>query len=48
MAEVPESDELYDRKNDPFQLNNVIAKHPDVARRLLNKLRAYISDLKEI
>ncbi len=44
-AEVPESDELYDRKNDPFQLNNIIDKHPDVAKKLYDILREYITEL---
>ena len=41
----PERDELYDRVNDPFQLHNVIAEHPDVAKRLLMQLTDYIDDL---
>ncbi len=45
-VEVPEGDELYDRKKDPFQLNNVIAKHPDVAEGLMRKLRMLMSDLR--
>ena len=46
LAEVPETDELYDRRADPFQLRNVIAEHPDVARKLLLKLRDVMDDLK--
>ena len=46
LAEVPETDELYDRRADPFQLRNVIAEHPDVARKLLLKLRDAMDDLK--
>ena len=45
-AEVPEKDELYDRHTDPFQLNNVIDKHPDVAAALLGKLRERIAELR--
>ena len=46
-AAVPEKDELYDRKNDPFQQHNVLDKYPDVAQALFDKLRLYISDLKQ-
>ena len=46
-VDVPEGDELYDRHTDPFQLNNVIADHPDVARDLLKKLKLYIQDLAD-
>ncbi len=45
-VDVPEGDELYDRKKDPFQLNNVIKQHPDVAENLLRTLRTFMSDLK--
>ncbi|MBO4318594.1 MAG: sulfatase, partial [Mailhella sp.] len=45
-AEVPDYDELYDIHSDPFQLNNVISDHPDVAAGLLKKLTAYIEDLQ--
>jgi hypothetical protein len=43
---VPEKDELYDRKGDPFQLNNVIDQHPDVAKKLFDMLRERISELR--
>lgn len=46
VAEVPEKDELYDRVNDPFQLNNIIDEHKDVAHRLLMQLNDYMEDLK--
>ncbi len=42
---VPDSDELYDRKKDPFQLNNVISKHPDIAEKLYKQLRLFMGDL---
>ncbi|MFR0876134.1 MAG: hypothetical protein ACLSHC_17270 [Bilophila wadsworthia] len=35
-SEVPARDELYCRKDDPFQLNNVSAKHPEVPRSCSN------------
>ena len=46
VAEVPDEDELYDRRKDPFQLHNVISEHPDVAKQLLEKLTAVIEDLR--
>ena len=45
-VQVPEHDELYNRKNDPFQLHNLIAEKPDVAEALFRKLRTYIEDLQ--
>lgn len=45
-SEVPLEDELYDRKNDPFQLNNVIKNHPDVAKKLLLQIQDYLDELK--
>jgi hypothetical protein len=46
VAELPERDELYDRRTDPFQLNNVIDQHPDVARELFQQLREFMAELK--
>ncbi len=40
------SDELYDRIKDPFQLNNVADKHPDVCEKLLKTLTTFLSDMK--
>ncbi len=45
VVEIPESDELYDRRRDPFQLNNIIDQHPDVAKRMLKTLLTYMEDL---
>ncbi len=42
--EVPDEDQLFDRKKDPFQLNNVLKQHPDVAARLLNTLNTAMED----
>ena len=42
---VPESDELYDRKKDPFQLHNVITEHPDVAKKLFAALSDFMAEL---
>ncbi len=45
-ADVPEKDELYDRKKDPFQLNNIIDKHPDIAKKMYDQIREFMSELK--
>ncbi len=45
-SEVPEKDELYDRKNDPFQLNNVVDKHPEIARKMYDTLREFMTELE--
>ncbi|MBO4318350.1 MAG: sulfatase, partial [Mailhella sp.] len=46
-AELRSKDELYDRRNDPWQLNNVIEQHPDIANQLLTKLTDFMADLAE-
>ena len=46
VAEVPEQDSLFDRKTDPFQLNNLIHEHPQEARELYQKLRDYLAELR--
>lgn len=43
---LPDGDELYCRKTDRAQLNNVIDKHPDVAKQLLRQLREFMSELR--
>jgi arylsulfatase A-like enzyme len=43
---VPESDELYDRRADPFQLTNIIKKYPKEAEDLLHKLKLRIGELR--
>ena len=45
-ADVPEKDELYNRRTDPFQLHNVIEQHRDTAAGLLTALRDYIASLR--
>ena len=45
IAEVPEQDCLFDRKNDPFQLNNVIDQYPEIARKLLLQLNDFMDSL---
>ena len=43
---LPEEDELYDRKKDPFQLNNIIKENPEKAKELLQELKLYIGELR--
>ena len=45
IAELPARDELYDRKKDPSQLNNVIDEHQDEAKELYYRLRAFMAEL---
>ena len=47
-VDVPEGDELYDRKTDPFQLHNVISEYPEVASQLLTQLRTFLKGLEII
>ena len=46
LREVPSEDQLFDRETDPFQLNNIIHEHPEVARKLLNTLLTTMEDYK--
>ncbi len=34
IPEVPKTDELYNRKKDQFQLNNLADQEPDIAKEL--------------
>ena len=45
-SEVPERDELYDRRADPFQLNNISVQSPQVARQMLDELKLFMSQLR--
>ncbi len=45
-AEIPQNDELYDRKKDPFQLNNIITENKETANNLWIQLRDYMLKLK--
>ena len=45
---VPEQDELYDRRVDPFQLNNLAGAHPEKAKELLQQLKLYIGELRTL
>ena len=45
-VEVPEDDELYDRRSDPFQLKNLIKDKPQKAEELLQQLKLFIGELR--
>lgn len=45
-GEVPEKDELYDRRSDPFQLKNIASEKPEVAREMFDRLRLFMSELR--
>ncbi|MBL3582587.1 sulfatase [Oleidesulfovibrio alaskensis] len=45
-VQMPEHNELYDRRTDPFQLNNIAAQKPEVAEELLQKLKLVIGGLR--
>jgi arylsulfatase A-like enzyme len=45
---IPEKDELYDRREDPYQLQNIIGKKPEEAKELLRKLRLFIGELRTL
>ena len=46
LAQVPERDELYDRREDPHQLNNIAAKDPGRASELYAQLREFMAELR--
>lgn len=46
QARTPKADELYDRKVDPFQLNNLIEDRPGIANDLYIQLRDFMIALK--
>ncbi len=45
-SEVPERDELYNRRTDPFQLNNIIDQEPEVAKKMYDTLREFMTELQ--
>ncbi len=47
VAEVRTKDELYNRRTDPYQLDNVLDEYPDVARNMLAVLNTFMSDLQK-
>ena len=46
VAETPTGDELYDRKKDPFQLNNLLDQRPDMGKELFQQLREHMLVLR--
>jgi len=46
ISETPITDELYTRQKDPYQLDNIIENHPDLAKELHQRLRNYLLQLK--
>ena len=46
VAQVPERDQLFDRKADPFQLNNIASKDPKRAKELFDQLRDFMAELR--
>jgi arylsulfatase A-like enzyme len=46
VASVPERDQLFDRREDPFQLRNVAQKDPGRAAELYAQLREFMAELR--
>ena len=46
VAEIPEVNELYDRRRDPFQLNNVLDKEPEAASEIHEALMKFMLSLR--
>jgi arylsulfatase A-like enzyme len=46
LAKVPERDQLFDRKADPFQLKNIASKDPKRAKELFDQLREFMAELR--
>jgi arylsulfatase A-like enzyme len=46
VAEVPERDQLFDRQDDPCQLNNIAQKDPGRAAELYAQLREFMAELR--
>ncbi len=45
-VEMPAHNELYDRRKDPFQLNNIAKDHPEKAEELLQQLKLFVGELR--
>lgn len=45
-SEVPERDELFNRRKDPFQLKNIAADNQGIAEELLDQLRMFMAELR--
>jgi hypothetical protein len=43
---VPERDELYDRRTDPFQLKNIASENPETAMAMFDQLRLFMAELR--
>ena len=46
VAEIPEVNELYDRRRDPFQLNNLLDKEPEAASEAHEALMKFMLSLR--
>ena len=46
VAETPETNELYDRRRDPFQLNNLLERQPEAAREVHEALMKFMLSLR--
>ena len=46
VAEMPEGNELYDRKDDPFQQNNLVTDKEKEAREMFEQLMAFMTELR--
>ena len=46
VAELPDNDMLFDRREDPFQLNNILKKDGKKATELYKTLRSFLSELR--
>nr|MDA8216805.1 sulfatase [Dehalococcoidales bacterium] len=46
IAEVPADDQLFDRREDPFQLKNIAQKDPGRASELYAQLREFMAELR--
>jgi arylsulfatase A-like enzyme len=45
-GQVPERDELYDRRTDPFQLKNIASENPETAKAMFDQLRLFMAELR--
>lgn len=45
VAAMPDKDEFYDRKADPFQLNDIASKDPKKAKELYDTLREFMAEM---
>lgn len=46
VTDTPRGNELYDRRKDPFQLNNLVDQHPDIAKESFHRLRNFMLELR--